>query len=183
MNKYFLYVGSAYPHKNLKRLIEAIKLLNTKSNQLVDLLIVSGRGPFIERLNTSIVNIGAEKNVKLMGFVPDPKLKSLYQNSVGFVFPSLSEGFGLPGLEAMEAGTLLLASNIPVFKEVYEDEAIYFDPLNTESVTDAIRKVLQMSGGERNGRISKAKNFANRYSWAKMAKETLEIYEDCNNLR
>lgn len=177
MNKYFLYVGSAYPHKNLKRLIEAIKLLNTKSNQSVDLLIVSGRGPFIERLKSSTLKIGAEKNVKLLGFVPDSEITDLYKGSVAFVFPSLSEGFGLPGLEAMEAGTLLLSSDIPVFREVYEDQSIYFDPLNIESVIEAMQKALNMSASERKERINNAKDFAKRYSWAKMAEETLKIYK------
>ena len=176
MNEYFLYVGSAYPHKNLKRLIEAVKLLNTKNNHPVDLLIVSGRGPFIERLNTSIAKIGAEQNVKLLGFVSDSKLKDLHQDSIAFVFPSLSEGFGLPGLEAMESGTLLLASDIPVFREVYENQAIYFDPLSIESIIEAMQQALNMGTNERKERIKKAKDFAKRYSWAKMAQETLKIY-------
>jgi glycosyltransferase involved in cell wall biosynthesis len=177
MNKYFLYVGSAYPHKNLKRLIEAIKLLNIKSDQQVDLLIISGRGPFIERLNTSITKIGAEKYTKLSGFVSDEKLKSLYRNSVSFIFPSLSEGFGLPGLEAMEAGTLLLASDIPVFKEVYKSAAIYFDPLDVKSISLAMLKALQMLPSKRDEIISSAHRFAKRYSWTKMARETLDVYE------
>lgn len=183
MHKYFLYVGSAYPHKNLKRLIEVVKLLNTKSNQEIDLLIVSGRCQFIERLNTSITKIGVEKYIKLLGFTSDEKLKALYRNSAAFVFPSLSEGFGLPGLEAIESGTLLLASDIPVFKEVYQDEAIYFDPLDVESISAAMQRVLQMPPSERQERIINAQKFAKRYSWAKMAEETLKIYEDSNSLR
>ena len=175
--EYFLYVGNAYPHKNLNRLIEAIVLVNKKSRQTIKLEVVSGRNAFIERINSAIKKYEATEYVDLLGFVPDKKLKDLYKNSLAFVFPTLSEGFGLPGLEAMKSGTLVLASDIPVLREVYDSYAIYFDPLNPQSIATAMEKVIDLDSTSRLERIKNAKEFAKRYSWLKMAEQTLKIYE------
>jgi glycosyltransferase involved in cell wall biosynthesis len=180
---YFVYTGNAYPHKNLSRLIEAVKILNTKSSQSVNLAIVSSRGIFTQRVENLIQKLAVKEYVKVLGFVPDEKLGSLYKNSAGFVFPSLSEGFGLPGLEAMSSGTLLLASDIPVFKEIYQDNAIYFDPESIDSIEKALESVFKMSEGTRNEKIKKGKDFVKRHSWVKMARETLDLYESCNSIR
>jgi len=107
----------------------------------------------------------------------------LYQNSVGFVFPSVSEGFGLPGLEAISCGTLVLASDIPVFKEVYGQSALYFNPFDFTSIEKVMKDALNMEGSVRKERIEKAKKFAKRYSWDKMARETLKIYEGSLSIR
>lgn len=177
MNNYFIYVGNAYPHKNLSRLIQAVVMLNKETHKQTTLKIVSSRNVFTGRLERSIKKYNAGKFVNLLGYVPDGELESLYRNSIAFVFPSLSEGFGLPGLEAINAGTLVAASNIPVFKEVYENNVIYFDPYDVRSIEMALEQALDLSDIDRKKRIEKAKQFAKRYSWAKMAKETLEIYK------
>lgn len=180
---YFVYAGNAYLHKNLKRLIEAVVSLNKYCNQSVNLVIASSRGIFTQRLEKIIRDQKAAKYVKLLGFVPDEELFTLYKNSIGFVSPSLSEGFGLPGLEAMSSGTLVLASDIPVFKEIYQDNAIYFNPLDFSSIEKTMENVLEMDQSLRTEKIEKGKVFVKRYSWAKMAEETLKIYEDSNSIR
>ena len=183
-NPYFVYAGNAYPHKNLKRLVEAIVLLNTNNVHTVNLLVASSRGIFTQRLEDIIRNQNAEKYVKLLGFISDDELFNLYKNSVGFVFPSLSEGFGLPGLEAMATGTLVLASDIPVFREIYKEHAAYFNPTDAESIKRTMENALKMGKNLRADRIEKAKNFVKRYSWTKMAEETLNLYaESCDSLR
>lgn len=180
---YFVYTGNAYPHKNLKRLIKAISILNTNYNQRARLAISSARNIFTQRLRKFIFDLNVQKYVKLLGFTPDDKLCSLYKNSSAFIFPSLSEGFGLPGLEAMSCGTLILASNIPVFREIYEDNVNYFDPLDEYSMAEAMNQVLEMSKNKRKKSILRAQKFVKRYSWAKMAHETLEVYtKSCNSL-
>lgn len=176
MSKYFIYTGNAYPHKNLNRLIEGVILLNKSQDEPVTLKIASSRNVFTKRLEKEIKNQGAEKYVELLGYVPDERLTELYKNSVAFVFPSLSEGFGLPGIEAMEAGTLILASDIPVFKEIYKDSAIYFNPLDFTSIEKVMENVLGMEEEERKEKIAFAQKFVKRYSWTQMAKETLKVY-------
>lgn len=174
---YFIYIGNAYPHKNLDRLIDAIVLVNVKYGQTVVLKIVSGRSVFIERLKKQIKSKKASKLVEIIGFVSDYELDTLYKNSVAFVFPTLAEGFGLPPIEAINAGTLIVVSDIPVLKEVYEDSAIYFDSLDVNSIADALKKVINMKNDQRKVKISYAQEFIKKYSWSKMAKETLKIYE------
>lgn len=169
---YFLYVGSAYPHKNLERAIKVAVSLK------VTLAIACARSVFLERLEKMIQKNEAGGFVKILGFVPDNELGSLYKSSVGFVFPSLSEGFGLPGLEAMKAGTVVLASNIAVFKEVYKDKAIYFDPYIVESIKKAMESVINMDKEKRKKLITDGIGFVKKYSWTKMAQETLKIYEE-----
>lgn len=181
--KYFFYAGNAYPHKNLERLIEAISELNKSQNSSVFLKIASSRNAFTERLQKVIEAKKADECVKLLGFVPDSEMEKIYENSVGFVFPSLSEGFGLPGIEAMRAGTLVLCSDIPVFREIYQDNAFYFDPLNVDSIVQAMEKAVEMKEGDRKEKIEKSQKFVKRYSWTKMAEETLKLYESCDSLR
>ncbi|MEK7526454.1 MAG: glycosyltransferase family 1 protein [Patescibacteria group bacterium] len=170
-DKYYLYVGSAYPHKNLKRTIEAAYLNRTP------LAISCARNVFTEKLEKLVSMTGAKDYVKLLGFVPDEELSVLYKNSIGFVYPSLTEGFGLPGLEAMINGTILLASEIPVFKEVYKDNAVYFNPFDFSDIAKRMEIVKQMTADRRKELITKAQNFAKTYSWKKMAQETLDTYK------
>src|SRR4030042_484172 len=161
--KYFLYVGNAYPHKNLNRLIGAMVLLNKTQKERILLKISSSRNVFTERLEKAIKKYGAQKYVELLGFTPDAKLPALYRNSVAFVFPTLSEGFGLPGLEAMKAGTLVLAANIPVLREVYRNNAAFFDPYDPKSMVEVMKQALNMGVRERRWRIDKSQKFAKRY--------------------
>jgi glycosyltransferase involved in cell wall biosynthesis len=175
---YFIYTGNAYPHKNLKRLVQAIVLLNINRDEKIKLVITSARNVFTSRLEKMVNALKANDFVELLGFVSDRSLGSLYKKSLGFIFPSLSEGFGLPGLEAMNAGTLLLASEIPVFKEIYGKHAIYFNQLDFSSIEKTMKNVVEMGETERKKNIEEGQEFAKRYSWAKMARETLKIYED-----
>lgn len=174
---YFVYTGNAYPHKNLPRLVEAMVLLNKNRKQLIKLKISSSRGIFTERLEKIIKDRKAEKYVELLGYVSDKEIPNLYKNSISFVFATLSEGFGLPPKEAIESGTFAIISNIPVLKEVYKDSVLYFDPYYVESIVIAMEKILKMSESERQKKIKYAQEFLKRYSWLKMAKETLKIYE------
>lgn len=175
---YFVYTGNAYPHKNLNNLIKAIKIVNTKYNQKVFLAIASARNIFTQRIENLIQKLSVKDSVKMLGFVPDAKMGTLFSNSVGFVFPSFSEGFGLPGLEALSSGTILIASDIPVFKEVYKNNALYFDPKNPESIALIMKNVLEMGSEVRLKMIQKSKEFVKKYSWVKMSQETKNIYEE-----
>lgn len=174
---YFVYAGNAYPHKNLKKLIQAMVQLNKNRDKKIMLVIASARNVFTKRVERMIAKLKVGNLIKLLGFVPDNQLGGLYKNSLGFTFPSLSEGFGLPGLEAMDAGTILLASDIPVFREIYESNAINFNPQDSSSIKNAMEKVLEMDPVERKKRINEGQVFAKKYSWATMAKETVEVYK------
>jgi len=177
-SKYFIYVGNVYPHKNIERAIEAMEYFNNKNKRNYVLAIISGRGVFTKRLEKIIADLRAQSSVKLLGFVGDKELSILLRNSCAFVYPSLSEGFGLPGLEAMSAGTLILASDIAVFREVYADNAIYFNQFDFTTITKAMEEAARMPKKSRDRKISKSQKFIKRYSWNKMAKQTLKIYQE-----
>lgn len=181
-SEYFIYSGSVYPHKNVPKIVEAINKLNdNKSKEIspqskVLLVITSSRNVFMDRLLKIVKDLDAEKYVKYIGFVPDSHLGQLFRNSKGFVYPTLSEGFGLPGLEAMKCGSLALVSNINVLREIYEDKALYFDPNDTESIVEVMTIVLNLTNRDRSKIIEKGQKFIQKYSWSKMAKETLRVY-------
>ncbi|MCL5675835.1 MAG: glycosyltransferase family 4 protein [Patescibacteria group bacterium] len=201
---YLIYTGSAYPHKNLKVLLEAVKILNTinisvyssskarsqtsssrpaerDSNNNIQLLIACSRDVFWEKLQKMVREFGLEKQIRLPGFVPDEDLKNLYKNALAFVFPSLSEGFGLPGLEAMACGCPVVCSDIAVFHEIYNDAAIYFDPKDAGSLKKNVEFLIN-NIELKEQLIKKGLKQTKKYSWEKMSKEVLQIYESCHSL-
>ena len=181
MNKsgmYFVYTGNAYPHKNLNRLIQAVVLLNQNRKEKLMLKISSSRSVFTDRLKKLIENNHAQNYIELLGFVPDAEIVGLYKNSIAFVFPTLAEGFGLPPMEAINAGTLVVLSDIPVLKEVYQNSVFYFDPLDVKSIADTLEQIAKIPNSERQKKIKSSQDFVKRYSWAKMAEQTLGIYEE-----
>ena len=171
---YLLYVGSVYPHKNVERLIEAVRTVNQSS---ITLVIVCARSVFWERLKRKINQMKARGFVKLIGFVPENDLPVLYQSAHAFVFPSLSEGFGLPGLEAMACGTPVICSDIPVFREIYGESAVYFDPYRVDDIARRILEVLHYDAMTHHSRVEEGKRWVKKFSWEKCAKETLKVYE------
>jgi len=176
---YVIYVGNAYPHKNVKRAIDAVVHLNEVEDLSLSFAIVSARNNFTVELAKYVSAKKVSNYIKLLGYVPDSELGSLIHESKAFLYPSLAEGFGLPGLEALAVGTPLLASDIPVFKEIYQDSALYFDPKNIKSISDTLISVLNFSERERKLVLEKGRSQAEKYSWGKMVEETLKLY---NNL-
>ena len=180
---YFLYVGNAYPHKNVMRAIEAVAGLGKVSGRKKILAIASSRDVFAKKLEKKVRKMKLEGSVKILGFVPDEDLGTLYKHSLAFVYPSFSEGFGLQGLEAFSLETLVLASDIPTFHEIYKDHALYFNPHDFSSIQKTMELVLNMDKEKREKTIKEAKEFAKRYSWDKMASQTVKIYESSISIR
>lgn len=175
IKKYILYVGNAYPHKNLERLIESFKKVSSVFPDL-RLALVGREDFFYTRLKRLVKekNIGS---VQFLGYVNDQELDVLYRFAECYVFPSLYEGFGLPPLEAMAKGTPVVCSNHPCMKEVLDDAAFYVDAKNTQELADGIMKVLD-DRSLRNELIEKGYKQIEKYSWEKMAEQTLAIYEN-----
>ena len=132
---YLLFVGNAYPHKNLPVLLNAFKQLKDPSLHLV---IVSKLSPFLSRILAPY----EPKNIHILSELTDRELHAVYQNASILVTPSLMEGYGLPGLEAMMLGVPVIASNIPVYREVYGDKVKYFDPKSPDQLAEVIKSVL-----------------------------------------
>lgn len=179
--KYFLYVGNAYPHKNLDRLIEAFGLL-VQEYPDAHLVLVGKEDYFYKRLKEKVANLKIAKNVIFAGFIPEDELRLYYKNAIATILPSLMEGFGLTGLEAMQNECLVLASAIPSLKEICQDAAVYFDPLEIKDMHATIREVLRNKQKFKSFK-EKGKKHVSIFSWKKMAEETLKIYESCSRVR
>jgi glycosyltransferase involved in cell wall biosynthesis len=172
--KYIMYIGRPTPHKNLNRLVDAFVLLKSKHPDLK--LVLAGKKDFnYMRIEESINKCGI-KDVIFTDFITDGQLKWLYENCSAYVFPSLSEGFGLPGLEAMQSGAPVVSSNASCLPEVYGDAAEYFDPLSVDDMNHSLEQVLT-NEALRDELIQRGYDQVKKYSWEKMAKQTLEIYK------
>jgi glycosyltransferase involved in cell wall biosynthesis len=175
---YVLYVGAAYPHKNLGGLLKAWKIFCEKYGEDYKLVLVGQKNYFYNNLQSSIFNL---KSVVHLDNVSDDELVSLYSNASLFVFPSLYEGFGLPPLEAMSHGVPVASSNRACMPEVLGEAALYFDPENYEQMADVIHRGL-MDEDVRFQLKNNASELLKAYSWEKLARETLCLYEDVMNM-
>ncbi len=177
---YLLYVGNAYPHKNLERLIEAFEILIKNYKQDLQLVTVGEEDYFYRRLqkqaNTSILySMEVFAWIIFAGFVADEKLSEFYRGAAAYVFPSLCEGFGLPALEAMSQGVPVVVSNATSLPEILGEAAIYFNPLDPADIAKKLNQVLS-DGNLRQNLIAKGFEQIKNYSWLKMGEETLKIY-------
>lgn len=173
---YLIYVGNAYPHKNLEKLFEAIKILN--KNSKLNLVVVTARNVFSKRLEAQIAKNNLEQSVQVTPYIQSDELNSILRSSEAYLFPSLSEGFGIPGLNAMAAGVPVLASNIPTLQEIYQNAAVYFDPKNPTDIANKVNNLLK-SKKTKDDLVKKGFVLVKKYSWQKMAKETLREYGSC----
>ncbi len=179
---YFLYVGNAYPHKNLETLLEAFKQYKEAKKENVYVYLVGKNDFFWGKIKQKVTELNLDKNCIFLESVSDKTLADLYGHAQALILPSLMEGFGLPALEAMAQNCLVLASDIPAFKEVCKDAAVYFNPHSAESMFQAMQEGIREKEiiSEKK---KKGLQYAKGFSWEKMAKETENIYESCISLR
>ncbi len=174
-DKFLLFVGSAFPHKNLKTLVDAHKLLQEKYPDLK--LFFAGKKEYYYELLDSYIEQNTNTDmVKTLGFVNDASLKWLYEHCQAYVFPSLSEGFGLPPLEAMTYGAPVIASNASCIPEVCGPAAEYFDPHSPADMAEKISKVLDDKALHAE-LVEKGYEQIKKFSWHRMAEQTLAVYQ------
>jgi glycosyltransferase involved in cell wall biosynthesis len=166
-------VGNAYPHKNLEKLISSFGEIR-KAEKDLSLVLVGKEDYFYRRLRDFSVEQKIEK-VVFTDYIPDHELDTIFRNASAFIWPTLYEGFGLPPLEAMSKGVPVVSSDQQCMKEILADSAHYFDGKNTADMTGAVIKVLN-DKSLREKLIKNGYERVNRYSWKKMAKETLDVY-------
>lgn len=177
---YIFYVGNAYPHKNLERLIEAFLLIRQKRK--IKLVLAGDDQYFFPRLKKYTENRGGLRDVIFFGTADNKALVDLYSNALCLVSPSLMEGFGLPNLEAVVCGRLPVVSDIPSYREIWGDDVTCFDPYDIDDMTVKILEVLDYSEKEYKKRVIKARSRMSGFSWRKTASDTLRVYENCFSL-
>ena len=193
---YFLFIGTIEPRKNLVRLIDAFIQFRQNNLQLTlhhpsrisggtgqatyNLLLAGASGwkndevfLSIERANLKL----GKGSVQYLGYVSEEEKMALLKNATAFVWPSLYEGFGLPVLEAMSVGVPVITSNVSSIPEITGDAAVLVDPESVEEIADAMKRIVEdraLREQLKTRGVARAKEF----TWEKMAKETLAVYQE-----
>lgn len=171
---FIMYTGTTFPHKNLRTLIEAFDILHADRPKL-KLVLVGKRDEQSKELEAWSKSRSSSPAIIFTGFIPDGELKWLYEHAKAYVFTSLSEGWGLPPLEAMANGAPVVSSDASVMPEVYGPAAHYCNARDPKDVAQKISEVLD-DKKLREKLISAGHKQLKKYSWDKMAEETLGVY-------
>lgn len=173
---YFLYVGNAYPHKNLERLLAVFASLRREGLEM-QLVLVGKMDHFYERLKLEAERLGLLRSddAVFYGYAEEADLAELYRGARAYVFPSLLEGFGLPPLEAMRYGTPVAAAGSSCLPEILDDAAVYFDPENPDDMAAAMRRVAS-DEPLRAELAERGRKRVTRFSWRECAERTYRTY-------
>jgi glycosyltransferase involved in cell wall biosynthesis len=179
---YVLFVGNVKPHKNLKTALLGFKELLCSSSGFNDykFVIVGKREGFItgdKQLGGLLNDPFYSSRVQFTGWVKDDELPVLYQQAKTFIFPSIYEGFGFPPLEAMAAGCPVVSSDSACMPEIYQDAALYFNPLKEAEIAEALFNVLN-NNGIRDTLVKKGLNQGKKYSWDSTVAKKLKYIEE-----
>jgi glycosyltransferase involved in cell wall biosynthesis len=175
LGEYILFVGTLEVHKNVPRLIEAFARVKERYDISHKLVIVGREGTAAHQAYRIVEGYGIQDQVLFLGYVPDDDLPGLYAGAHVFAFPSLHEGFGIPILEAMASGTVVLTSRVCAMPEVAGEAAIYVDPYDIEDMSDSLWHILS-DDGLRAELISKGAKRARKFTWRQMGLDTIDFY-------
>lgn len=171
---YLLCVGTREPRKNLERVIRAFAEI-AAGNKEISLVIAGKYGWGDDNLKLKTQDSKLKTRVKILGYVEKEELARLYTGAKAFLYPSLYEGFGLPIVEAMSCGTLVITSNIGSMKEVADNFSLLINPESVESIAGAISKIIRNEKLREELKVKSLKR-AGDFSWEKAALQTMEIY-------
>ena len=172
---YFLFVGVLERKKNLVMLARGFDVFIKKYQQDMDLVVVGKADAHYPEIRHKILDIKNRNRIVLTDFVSEQELSALYRGAYAYVSASLHEGFGLPGIEAMGYGLPLAVSNTAVFNEIYDNAAIYFDPLNPEDIAEKLQ-LLARDAGFRQKISENSLLRAGLFDWQKTAAQTEDLY-------
>lgn len=172
--RYILSVGSLQPHKNLKRIVDAFLLVSEACPNL-ELWVVGRKQPRF-RNNNEEENLLRHPKIRSLGYLPDAELYEIYVNAAAFCYPSIEEGFGLPILEAMQAGVPVVTSDRSCLPEIAGGAAELADPFSVSSIANALKKMLSLSLSERDRVVSTGAARAKQFSWHTSAEAYLQLY-------
>ena len=171
--KIILHVGAIQKRKNILRLVEAFE--NTGADWRLVLAGSAGYGS--EEILGRIAASPRRSDVEVLGYVSGAGLADLYGRASVFAFPSLDEGFGMPVLEAMASGVPVLTSNRSALPEVAGDAALLVDPVDTEAITSALRRLTE-DETLRDELIERGLRRAAGFTWEESVRKTWAVYEE-----
>lgn len=179
-DKFFLYLGTVEPRKNLVNLIEAYNIWRQKlrsDEKILPLVLAGAKGWKTKEIFSAWKNSPFKDDIVFLGYVSDGQRESLYKRAVMFIYPSLYEGFGFPPLEAMKRNVPVISSNLSSLPEVVADAALLINPHSKEEIAEAIDLLLS-DDNYRLELIEKGRERAAMFSWKETAKQYLQFFND-----
>lgn len=174
---YLLFVSQWRPHKGILQLINAFEILKRNYKIKHKLVIVGKANADFPEIPQAIKQSSFFQDIITPGFVDEKDLPEIYRQADLFVFPSHYEGFGLGPLEAMACGTPVVSSNTSCMPEILGDAAVYFDPYDPLDICKKIYHTLY-DNNLKSDIIERGLDRVKRFSWSKMAKKTLKLYQN-----
>jgi len=179
---FLLYAGNIRPQKNIPRMVEAFAVVRSELQDApqyrdLHLIIIGDTISKYPSVRHAVIQSRVEHCVRFLGFVPFDTLRAFYELATGFLFPSLYEGFGLPPLEAMAAGTPVLVSNVSSLPEVVGDAAILVNPENVFDIARGMKELL-LNEKLRAELVVRGRAQAASFSWNYAAREVTRIYRE-----
>jgi glycosyltransferase involved in cell wall biosynthesis len=175
-NKRFIFfVGNAFPYKNLDTIVNAFSEVSETMKDL-QLVFAGKKDYFYDQVEAHARKKGVLDKTHILGFIPEGEKRWLFRNGQAYIIASYSEGFHIPGLEAMAEECPVISSDATCLPEVYDTAAFYFDPDNSHELAQAITKVIE-NKKERSELIKRGNTRLKDFSWLKMAKETQDAYD------
>ncbi|QQS21809.1 glycosyltransferase family 4 protein [Candidatus Saccharibacteria bacterium] len=172
---FLLYVGQQPDYKNIRRLAAAHQKLLAAYPHLG--LVLAGRLKDDAKANRNYFEKQGYKNIHFTDYVSDEQRDWLYQHCEAYCFPSLMEGFGLPGLEAMAHGAPVVASNATCIPEILGDAALYFDPYSIDDIVHSLQQIIS-NKKLRSQLVARGYSQVKKYSWRRTAEQTHAAYLD-----
>lgn len=173
---YYLYVGNVEPRKNIVTLLEAYFAMVQEDQSVPDLVIAGKRDKRGQELYQWAQRLGVTDRVHFLGYVPSGHRASLYAGAEIFVYPSIYEGFGLPPLEAMAAGTPVITTPVSSLPEVCADAALYANPYDVNDLKRAMVTLWQDKEYQQT-LIERGKKRVEELTWRKTAENMLALFE------
>jgi glycosyltransferase involved in cell wall biosynthesis len=171
---YIMAFSALSAHKNIPRLISAFARI---SSVVPHDLVLVGHMPVKTAVRAEIQAAGGTDRVHFTGYIPEGDVAALLQNASLFAFPSLYEGFGLPLLDAQNAGVPVVCSSAGALPEIAGNTAILFDPYSEDAIATALKRAL-LDTDLRAQLVEKGQENARSFSWDRTARETLDVYHD-----
>lgn len=174
---YFLVVGTLQPRKNIERIIDAHESFPADLRREFPLIIIGRNGWGSERLIARLKEYEHRDEIRWLQRINDQVKRSLMQQASAIVFPSLSEGFGLPILESFASGAPVITSNTTAIPEVAGNAAWLVDPYDVNDISHAMRSLVQDEGLAQKY-VEKGLIRARQFTWTDCARKTIEIYKN-----
>lgn len=172
--KYLLSLSTIEPRKNLQLLIRAYKEMVSENNVLPDLVLAGRKGWKLEDI-VGDIDENVKKRIHFTGFIDDDDIAQIYREAELFVFPSKYEGFGLPVIEALSQGTIVVSSDAASLPEIIGDAGIMFKSNDKNDLKKSIYYALNISKSEREIITNKGKIISNSFSWKNEAEKLFSL--------